>query len=253
MDNRDLWLATALVELAESAEIAGGETVIADQITAKPAELLAPAEVGLLLRDEGSAMTLAAASCGRARDLLLFEVRHGEGPASECAALGQPILGESLAAAARRWPGFAAAAGAAGYAVASALPLIRHDQVMGAISVLVAGDRQPADADLRLAEILSHAAAVAVMQHRELAGRARTASQLQHALDSRVLIEQAKGAAAARLGITPEEAFGLIRSYARRASLPLADVARQTISGQLPVGELFGQAAAKAAAAHQSR
>ena len=123
---------------------------------------------------------------------------------------------------------------------------------MGAISVLVAGDRQPADADLRLAEILSHAAAVALMQHRELAGRARTASQLQHALDSRVLIEQAKGAAAARLGITPEEAFGLIRSYARRASLPLADVARQTISGELSVGELFGQAA-KGAVARQSR
>lgn len=128
-------------------------------------------------------------------------------------------------------------------------------QAIGAISVLVAGGSQPSEEALALAGILSRAAAVAVAQYRDLGDRARTVSQLQHALDSRVLIEQAKGATAARLGIMPQEAFELIRAYARRASLPLADVARQTIAGQLPPGELFGPrpAGASGGAAHRPR
>jgi AmiR/NasT family two-component response regulator len=60
------------------------------------------------------------------------------------------------------------------------------------------------------------------------------ARQLQHALDSRVLIEQAKGAVAARLSVTPDAAFQLLRAHARRSSQPLTEIAAHVIGGELP-------------------
>ena len=79
---------------------------------------------------------------------------------------------------------------------------------------------------------------MAIAQRRELRRSASVAEQLQRALDSRVTIEQAKGAVAARLGITPEVAFALLRGYARQTSRKLVDVAAQTISGELPAHDL---------------
>jgi hypothetical protein len=150
------------------------------------------------------------------------------------------VLNEPVKTAAARWPSFAAAADAAGFGMVSALPLLCQAQAMGVISVLAGGEWRLGGADLGPAEFLARAAAVAFSQQRELRESARAAAQLQHALDTRVLIEQAKGATAARLGITPEAAFDLLRAYARRESRALADIARETVSGDMPARQLFG-------------
>ena len=259
MDDRDLWLAARLVELAESADADCGEAACTELVTASVAELLAPSEIGILLTGASGGVTVAAASSERARGLISFEAAHQEGPASDCCSSGEQLLNAPLVSSASRWPGFAAAADAAGAAVVSAFPLRCRAHAVGAISVLgLGGLLTVADADR--VQLLARAAAIAIAQQREIRRSALAASQLQHALNSRVVIEQAKGAVAARLGITPDDAFGLLRAYARHENRPLAEVAGETIRGELAVQTLVaprradgGRAAQRRVSTSQSR
>jgi ANTAR domain/GAF domain len=239
MDDRELWLGATMVELAEAldAEHAEAEQAEADyglRLVARLAELLAPGEVALLIADDVGQLTVAAASSERARDLAGHEARSGEGPSASCYQAGPAVLNQAIPEGSAPWPRYAAAARAAGFGTVSALPMRRRGRAVGVICVLGAGDyRLPAE-EARLARVLAKAAAIAISRQREHRGAERTARQLQRALDSRVVIEQAKGAVAARLGITPEAAFELLRGYARRASRPLADVAGEAVRGELP-------------------
>ncbi len=238
MDNREFWLAGTLVELADNCQADVDEAPHSRRLAARLAELLAPAEVAVLLADGDGRLRAVAASTERAHRLMSAEADHGDGPAASCYRTGQPVPGESLAAARMHWPRFAAAARAAGFGIVFCLPLRRRDETAGVVSVLRA-DQDPLDPALAsLAQSLADAAAVAILQQRELRRSARAAEQLQHALDSRVLVEQAKGAVAARLGVTPEAAFGLLRAFARRHSRPLTEVAAETIGGELTLSEL---------------
>jgi len=214
MDNRELWVAATLVELADIRETDFDEAAHSRLLAARLAELLAPAETAVLLADSASRLRVVAASTEGAYRLMSLEASRG--PAAACYRSGRPGPGGSGV-----W----------------FLPMRRHDETVGVAGVLADLDTLDASA-ASLAQILAEAAAVAVLQQRELRRSARAAEQLQHALDSRVLVEQAKGAVAARLGITPNAAFGLLRDFARRRSRPLTEVAAGTIRGELPAAEL---------------
>jgi hypothetical protein len=239
MDDPDLWLAMKLVELAESVDVGRTEHAWAAQLTESLTELLAPAEIGLMLADQAGRLTAAAASSREARELLSFESDRQEGPCTDCAAKAWPVLNEDVGAVAARRPGFARAARAAGFGVVSALPMRRPGLTIGVVGVFSPGGQQLSQVDANRVQVLARAAAAAISTQREIQLSAAAVKQLQQALDSRVLIEQAKGAIATRLDITPDAAFGLLRAFARRNSRLLADVAGQIIAGELPVQELF--------------
>ncbi|WP_419997170.1 ANTAR domain-containing protein [Streptomyces boninensis] len=144
-------------------------------------------------------------------------------------------------AARMRWPRYAARAQELGYGDFTALPLRSgegRDQVLGAL-VLLAGARRPLSAGAaEVGESLAEAAAIALLRERTVAEGRVLAGQLQHALSSRVVIEQAKGILAARLSITVEEAFAQLRTHARSARRRMADVAREVVGGaELPRAE----------------
>jgi len=205
MDKRELWLATTLVELADTRNADFDDAAYCHQLAISLAQLLAPAEIVVLIADGSGALRVVAASTERANLLSSLEADHGE----------------------------------AGLGVVSSLPMHRHGETVGVITVLAVAGHPLGETEISLAEALAEAAAVAILHQRALRRSTQAAEQLQHALDSRVLIEQAKGALAARLDITPEEAFGLLRGFARRNSRPLAEVARATIRGELPAQELL--------------
>jgi hypothetical protein len=237
VDNRDTWLAATLVELVDAADADCGEAAYAELVAASVAALVAPAEVGLMLSGASGGMTVTAASTSRARGVTGFEEEHGEGPGTDCAASGERLFNQRLDSAAARWPEFAPTADSAGFTLVSAFPMRRRAQPVGAIIVL--GATTPltvADADQ--VQVIAKAAAIAIAQQREFRQSLLAATQLQHALDSRVIIEQAKGAVAARLDITPAAAFLLLRAYARSQGRPLSRVAEQTISGELALGDV---------------
>jgi hypothetical protein len=239
MDDREAWLVATMAELAEAPGADCGCTGYTCALTARLAELLAPAEAGLLFADETGRLDAAEeGSSDRMSALASVQALSGEGPCADSHRTGQSLLNEVVATSGRRWPSFARAASSVGYGIVSALPLCRHGQGIGVICVAAPGEHLLTAADARLAQVLATTAAVTVAREREFRRSVLTAEELQRALDSRVLIEQAKGAAAARLGITPDGAFGLLRVYARRSGRRLADVAAEVIANKLPVHDL---------------
>lgn len=235
MQNREVWIAETLVELSETLITDFDDNVYAGVLTARLAELLAPAEIGVAIVGLDVDEWRVTASNEQVHALVLADATQGDGPCSSCYRDGQQILNLDLAVLAQRWPRFADEVRAAGYGLACALPMTRHDETVGAIGVFDVPERPLSDPERDLALMLVAAATIGVRQQRELLRSNRVADQLQHALDSRVVIEQAKGIVAALLGISPDDAFELLRSYARRNNRRLADVAHDTINRKLSV------------------
>jgi ANTAR domain-containing protein/GAF domain-containing protein len=233
-----MWLATTLVELTDIRHADFDDATYANVLATRLAELLSPAEVGLLMTDGISGgMAIAAASTQRVSRLLSLESRYGDGPCTACYRTGQRVLNEPLTAASH-WPRFSAAARAAGFLTASALPMRRRAVAIGAITILNTSDRMTAEPEVGLAQLVAEAATVGILQERALRLSIQASAQLQRALDSRVMIEQAKGVVAARLGIEPGAAFELLRTYARRHNRQLAEVSRDAVQDVLPACDL---------------
>jgi GAF domain-containing protein len=240
MRDRESWLASTMIELAETGTQGTDEEAYARTFTERLAELLSPAEVGLLLPAGPGHPAVATGSSERAAGLARLEASGTAGPGADCYRTGAMIRQESLATARTRWPEFATAARAAGAWIAGAMPMRHHDETIGAVTVLGARGDLVSAADARLAQTLVEMATIGITQQRAYQLSERTARQLQQALDSRVLIEQAKGALAARLGCTPGDAFELLRGYARANSRPLNEVASDMVRGVLPPDALTG-------------
>lgn len=251
MRDRDSWLNATMIELADSGQAELDEAVYIGNFTDRLAELLGPVEVGLLLPEktgkpekpdnpQNPEMKAAktAGSGELAAGLARLEADGETGPCLTCYSTGRPIGPQRLTAARDRWPAFTDAAIAAGLATCWALPLRRHAETIGAVSVLARSGHEIDSADFLLAQALTEMATIGILRQRELRQSQRLAGQLQRALDSRIVIEQAKGAVSARLGVTPNDAFELLRSYARSSSRPLSQVAGDVLAGTIPASAL---------------
>jgi hypothetical protein len=156
-----------------------------------------------------------------------------EGPALESFESGSGVLVEDLSAEESRWPGYVARMTGLGYAAVSALPLRAMEETLGAVTFLSTETAVLAAEDRRLAQALAEAAAVCLLQQRELRHYRTLSAQLQTALDSRVVIEQAKGVLAERAGISVGKAFQRMRAFARGSNRKLPDVAHGVVDGSL--------------------
>jgi hypothetical protein len=238
MRDRESWLAATMIELADTGAAEFDEAAHAHGFAARLAELLSPAEVAVLMPARRGQVVVATGSSQRAVGLARLEASGMAGPCTECLRAGRAVRQEPLAAVKTRWPEFAAAARTAGLWIVSSLPMRHLDETIGAVGVLSERDHPVSAADAGLAQNLIEAATIAIVQQRALLLSLQTTRQLQHALDSRVIIEQAKGAIAAWLGCAPGQAFDLLRAYSRSNNRRLAEVAGDVVDGQLPAGDL---------------
>ena len=199
-------------------------------LVTRSVELFGATAAGLLLSDESGKLRVASASSEGARLLELFQIQHAEGPCLDCFRSGEPVLTDRLDTEVTRWPTFAAAATDQGFVGVLALPMRLRGQVIGALNLLSEDTAPPiAPEEIPLAQALADVATIAIMQDRLASNRDMLAEQLQSALNSRVVVEQAKGALATRLEIDHNEAFALIRSRARSGRRLLLDVAGEVI------------------------
>jgi hypothetical protein len=256
MLDRESWLAATMIELADTGAAEFDEAAYVHDFATRLAELLTPTEVAVFMPARAGRPghpAVATGSSKRAVDLARLEASGMAGPCTECLRAGHAVRQESLATGKTRWPEFAAAAQAAGLWIASSLLMRHNDETIGAVGVLSLRNHPVSAADASLAETLIEAATIAIVQQRALFLSLQTTRQLQHALDSRVIIEQAKGAIAARLGCAPSQAFDLLRAYSRSNNRRLAEVAGDVVDGQLPAGDLTVTGkAARHAVAHQA-
>jgi len=196
-------------------------------VAARCVELLEVAAAGLVLADQSGSLVTVAASDERARLLELFEAQNDEGPCRDCYRLGVAVVNVDLEEARTRWPRFAPQAIAAGFGSANALPLRLRSQVVGSLNLFHAGAGGLGSEQLRLAQALADAATIGILQQRTIRHGEVAAAQLQTALTSRVVIEQAKGVLAERLQMSTDDAFGVLRTAARSRNRLLSEVARE--------------------------
>jgi GAF domain-containing protein len=217
--------------------VALSDTMVADfdvidflhMLTDRSARLLSASAAGVVLADPRGELRVAAASSDEAGLLELFQVQNDQGPCLACVRTGQPVTVTDLAGPGQRWPRFAAAATSAGFGAVNAVPMRLRDQVVGALNLFSAGNAPLSPAELRIAQALADVATIGLLQERNVRRAETLAEQLQAALNSRVVIEQAKGRIAERTGLDVGQAFTLLRQHARTNNQRLTDVARYVI------------------------
>jgi GAF domain-containing protein len=199
-------------------------------LTDRSARLLDVSAVGLLLADPRRELRLVAASTEEARLIELLQLEGDQGPCLDCFRSGRPVTSADLAADAR-WPLFAAAAQQAGFAAVQALPMRLRDQVIGAVSLFRGVPGGFDSEEVRVGQALADVATIGLLHERSMRRSDALNEQLQTALNSRVIIEQAKGKLAERLGLEMSEAFIVLRDHSRSSNRRLSDVALAFING----------------------
>ena len=226
-------LARVFVELADTL-VAGFDLMeFLHALTDRCVELLEVDAAGLLLADSRGALCLVAASTEQARVVELFQIQNDEGPCLDCYRTGRAVIVSDIGAgpATARWPQFAAAAGEMGFAGVHAIPMRLRDQVIGTLNLFRTAPDGLDPAVARVARALVDVATIGILQERAVHRQEVVAGQLQVALNGRVTIEQAKGILAERLRTTPNDAFLILRRYARDHNLPLTQLASDVIHG----------------------
>lgn len=198
------------------------------RLAVRAAELLDVRAVAVLFADSG-VLALAVSSDELGDRVGRHEVSMAEGPGVDAFRSGTPVACHTLFVAEPRWPRFTPVALDAGLASVHAMPCSVRDDVLGALTMYATRTGMP-NAELGRAMANAVSLGVTVFRERELAVRA---DQLQHALTSRVVIEQAKGMLAERLDLTIPDAFELLRRHARSHNAKLHDVAREVLNGAL--------------------
>ncbi|TDW76261.1 GAF and ANTAR domain-containing protein [Kribbella pratensis] len=209
-----------------------------DRLAARCSELLGVSACGILLADHHGVLNLVAASTEQARLVELTQLQNSEGPCLDAFSTGHPVQHPDLREAQDRWPRFTAAAVGAGYLSVQALPMRLRDTVVGAVNLFSKSTGQ-LDADtITLGQALADAATIGIVHQRAMARQEIVTEQLQTALNSRVLIEQAKGFLTHSLSIDVDEAFVVLRSYARANNRRLTHVADDVVQGRLAMSAL---------------
>lgn len=232
-EGREQEIIKAFVDVSH--ELVGDYDIVdmLSQLTLNCAELLDVSSAGLLLADEHGVLHLVASSSQRIHHLELFQLQRDEGPCLDCYRQQAAVVVPDLEAEGERWPAFSEAARDVGFMSVHALPMRLHDDVFGTLGLF--GDETGALAadDLSLAQALVHVASVAVMNERAAVDRNVVNGQLQHALQSRVLVEQAKGVLAYAGDLEMDLAFTVLRRYARDHGRKLSEVAGEVVSREL--------------------
>ncbi len=226
MPDRERQVTRAFVALADTLVDDYDVADLLHTLVVQCVELLDVAAAGLTLADERGRLQVLASSTEQARLLELFQLDIDEGPGVECFTTSAPVLVADIAAAAARWPRFAAEAAKDGFASVHAVPMRLRGQTIGALNLFGRTPGELSGDDVALAQGLADTATIGILHERAFRQGEILSEQLQTALNSRVIIEQAKGVLAVSGQVSMDAAFTALRAYARRNNLRLGDVAR---------------------------
>ena len=213
------------------------DTMVADfdvidflqMLAGRSVQLLPASAAGVLLAAPNGELRAVAASSEAAGLLELFQIQNDQGPCLDCFHTGRAVTAADLQGPDQRWPRFAAAAVSVGFRTVLALPMRLRDEVIGALNLFGAGTASFSREDLRIGQAMADVATIGLLQERSMRRSEIAAEQLQGALNSRIIVEQAKGKLAERLSIDMDLAFTMLRDYARNSNQRLTDVARNFV------------------------
>lgn len=231
-------LARAFVQLADTLVTDFDLIDLFNGLCADCVQIVGVDAAGLMLTDQRGALQVVAASSETAHLLELFQLQAGQGPCVECYRTSAPVGADDLSTD-RRWPRFSRRAREHGFTAAHALPMRLREETIGGLNLFHHQPRAMTEHELSICQALADVATIAILSERRLRDRATLTEQLQHALNSRIVIEQAKGLLAGRGHIGLDEAFTALRSHARATSTRLTDLARSVVDGSYDTSHLL--------------
>jgi GAF domain-containing protein len=232
---REQVLAEAFVRLADTLVADFDVIDVLHELTSDCVALLGADAAGLLLSDQRGNLRVASASSEKANLVELFQIQADQGPCRDSFHSGAPVNVPDLddATATGRWPEFSRHARTGGYRAVHAVPMRLREHIIGALNLFSIEPGEMSASQLRVGQALADVATIAVLQDRSQHDQARLAEQLQYALNSRIIIEQAKGVLAERAGVDTDEAFTRLRRHARSTNRRLTDLARSVTDNTL--------------------
>ncbi len=228
---RESLLARTMVELAdtlvEDFDVVDLLTTLADRCV----DVLDITAAGIMLVAPDGVLRVVTSSSEAMRVVELFELQSAEGPCLDCYRTGRPVVNHDLNTVDGRWPRFAVVATAAGFRGADAIPMRLRGNIIGALNLFRSDPGSLNDDDVTVAQALADIATIAILQNRSALEAHVVNDQLNHALTSRVVIEQAKGMIAQREHLTVDQAFARLRKHARNHNQRLTDLAAHIVDG----------------------
>ncbi len=236
-------MARAFVELADTLVDDYDIIDMLDRLVGNSVALLAADAAAIVLADARGELQVVASSSEDAQLMEILQLHNDQGPCLDCYRSGSPVSVADLAEAADRWPLFVAAVAQRGtFRSVHALPLRLRGAAVGALNLFHARPGALPVEDLALGQALADVATISILQEQAVRRREVVNEQLQTALNSRVVIEQAKGVLAQHMGQSMNAAFDRLRGYARRNNLGLSEVARELAAGALDPATILAAA-----------
>jgi len=225
-------VSTAFVKLADTLVADYDVLDMLHTLAEECVDLLQVDQVGLLLAGPQGDLQVVASTSEESELVEIFQLQAGEGPCIECYHSGSVVTIADIAAL-DKWPAFRQAALRQGFVSVHVVPLRIHDRIIGAMGLFgsTIGDLEREDAVI--AQALASVATISLLQERTIRESQIVNDQLQRALNSRIMIEQAKGVIAQVSTVTMDEAFNRLRKHARSAHLTLNDTSQQVIDRTL--------------------
>lgn len=236
--SREDKLAQVLVELADNLVADFDIVDLLIRLIDGCVDVLGVSAAGIMLAAPDGSLRVMASSSDTMRMLELFELQSQEGPCFDCFQSGEAVTNNDLQADTGRWPRFTPEALTSGFVSVHALPMRLRDSVIGVLNLFHAAPRHLTKADIDAAQAFADIATIAILQHRAALEARVLNEQLNHALNSRVVIEQAKGVISERENLDMDAAFSRLRSHARNHNRRIADLAAAIVAGTLSSSEL---------------
>jgi GAF domain-containing protein len=193
-------------------------------------------EAGIVLADARGALHVVGSTSERTSDVEEAQLGVDEGPCLETFRSGEPLEIPDLDQVRGEWPRFVAVADRRGFRASHTVPLTVRQQTVGALNLFAEQTGALTDEEAVLVQAIAQVATLALVRQRH-DREAGMPDRLQRALDSRVVIEQAKGVIAEVQRVPIDHAFGLLRTRARQSGARLAAIAEQVVSTRrLPAG-----------------
>jgi GAF domain-containing protein len=241
---RQALTATTFVEIVDTLVDDFDVIEVLTRLTSRCVDLLEVAAAGILLADEHGRLRVIGASTDAVELLELFQIQNDEGPCLDCFATGAVVCNNDLGKS-NPWPRFAVECVRNGFQSVCAIPLRLRELILGCLNLFLADSVTLSDGEIVLAQAFADVASIAIVQDQATRQAAVREGHLQHALTSRIVIEQAKGMIAERAHVDMDDAFNRLRTFARDHNRGLTEIAAEVVTGALPIDTLAEHRPAK--------
>jgi GAF domain-containing protein len=229
--SREATLIRTLVEIADNLVDDFDVIDVLTVLSHRCVEVIDVHSAGVMLVTPAGELQVIASSNEAMRILELFELQSDEGPCIDCFQRGNAVVNVELSKVHERWPHFAQRAIGSGFYSVHALPMRSRGLTLGALNMFRVTPGPLNAEDIAVAQALADVATIAIIQHQTSIGATELIAQLNEALNSRIIIEQAKGKVSESSGLDMAASFQRLRYHARNHNVRLTDLARSVADG----------------------